>query len=472
MNEEPDIQSQEHQPWVPGMLVECIDDDFPPEAHFSARHLPEAGRVYTIREVARTRNSLDGKFSDSFRLEELQNPSNQPNVGEVYWNVARFRQVTDAAKKTVVEDKIFDPTEPGAVFELALSCPAFSELKDSNPGLAALILWEESWCGLSASQAQARMDFLASQKRRSLCIRYGLPESPAILRLLSAWDMPVNQRNNNRIEILQARMAFRFLPEALEFLARFPYPTPDHLRWIVFGTTGSRSLLFSLRQLKEGNAEWFFRLPAFQRYHLAQEWGRLLTDFSEEECSFLIPLRSLGSFPREKEAFEFLRERRQLLEEIREKIQEYLAALPQEKRNKCWQTPPWPGTANIQPITCHDDLLEEGRQMRHCIADFSSKIWFGHYFVYRMLAPVRCTVGLKYKSQHWTIDDVRGPDNSRIEDAETRSILEEWARDCESKLIVDHPRRHKSIFERIAIRIGRLPSNQLSAACRKIADLW
>ena len=61
---QPDIHNQDNQRWVPGMLVECVDGDFPPEVQSFARGLPEEGRAFTIREVVRSRNAIIGRFSE------------------------------------------------------------------------------------------------------------------------------------------------------------------------------------------------------------------------------------------------------------------------------------------------------------------------------------------------------------------------------------------------------------------------
>lgn len=71
--------------------------------------------------------------------------------------------------------------------------------------------------------------------------------------------------------------------------------------------------------------------------------------------------------------------------------------------------PPVAGTEAIIPITTVEDLAEEGRHQKNCVASYLRDIHRGRVFVYRMLWPERATVSLRVigrETLHWVIDQV------------------------------------------------------------------
>lgn len=72
--------------------------------------------------------------------------------------------------------------------------------------------------------------------------------------------------------------------------------------------------------------------------------------------------------------------------------------------------PPAPGTECILPIQTTAELQKEGRTMHHCVASLLPKIMNGHSAVYRVLAPERCTMSLRWvpgPQPEWVIDQVK-----------------------------------------------------------------
>ena len=59
-----------------------------------------------------------------------------------------------------------------------------------------------------------------------------------------------------------------------------------------------------------------------------------------------------------------------------------------------YPAPPIPGSASIRPISTYRGLLAEGRSQRHCVAIYHERVLAGRYYVYQVLEPERCTLGL------------------------------------------------------------------------------
>jgi len=59
-----------------------------------------------------------------------------------------------------------------------------------------------------------------------------------------------------------------------------------------------------------------------------------------------------------------------------------------------YQQPPFEGTEHIVPITNSKDLVKEGKEQRHCITSYHSRIFNQQYYVYRITSPERATLGL------------------------------------------------------------------------------
>lgn len=97
-----------------------------------------------------------------------------------------------------------------------------------------------------------------------------------------------------------------------------------------------------------------------------------------------------------------------------------------QANNVRYGQPPIPGTPTIVPIESYGELLKEGREMANCVSTYHSGVVEGRYFVYRILAPERCTLGIRMESWGFPrLDQLKGRRNGPIS-AETRQAVEEW----------------------------------------------
>ncbi|MDA8655975.1 PcfJ domain-containing protein [Luminiphilus sp.] len=88
--------------------------------------------------------------------------------------------------------------------------------------------------------------------------------------------------------------------------------------------------------------------------------------------------------------------------------------------------PPLPATVNIIPITSQAELIEEGREMHHCIASHLKSVVEGKFAVYRMIAPERLTIEVLVIGEgQLGLREVRGKCN-RLPSAASSAIIEAW----------------------------------------------
>jgi hypothetical protein len=88
--------------------------------------------------------------------------------------------------------------------------------------------------------------------------------------------------------------------------------------------------------------------------------------------------------------------------------------------------PPLPGTADILPLTTAADLVQEGEEMRHCVAIYGPRVRAGECYVYRVLRPTRATVSLVRQGQRWELEQVAGIANADVPD-EVLEAVRRWA---------------------------------------------
>lgn len=69
--------------------------------------------------------------------------------------------------------------------------------------------------------------------------------------------------------------------------------------------------------------------------------------------------------------------------------------------------PPVPGNADIIPLTNYAMLCEESRQQHNCAASYYDEIAAGRSFLYRVLAPERCTLELAPRGRRWAVAQLR-----------------------------------------------------------------
>lgn len=108
-------------------------------------------------------------------------------------------------------------------------------------------------------------------------------------------------------------------------------------------------------------------------------------------------------------------------------------------RDECGQPkslprPPIPAGENIEPVASQMDLIQEGKEMHHCIASHLRSVVDGKFAVYRMTKPERLTIEVLVMGDgQCFLKEVRGKYN-KLPSQQSMEIVERWFTD-----VVDKP---------------------------------
>lgn len=88
--------------------------------------------------------------------------------------------------------------------------------------------------------------------------------------------------------------------------------------------------------------------------------------------------------------------------------------------------PPLAGTTTIVPLLTPEALAEEGRLQGNCVACYADRVRRGRCFIYRVLAPQRCTLAITRDSGgNWRRDELETAGN-RPADERTARAVDRW----------------------------------------------
>jgi len=88
--------------------------------------------------------------------------------------------------------------------------------------------------------------------------------------------------------------------------------------------------------------------------------------------------------------------------------------------------PPLRGTKVIVPICTAEELIEEGRVQRNCVATYAERIQRRHTFIYRVLKPERATLSIvRGPDGDWQISELQRWGNSGISEL-TYRMVQSW----------------------------------------------
>lgn len=72
-----------------------------------------------------------------------------------------------------------------------------------------------------------------------------------------------------------------------------------------------------------------------------------------------------------------------------------------------YPTPPIAGNEMIQPLRSWEDLVNEGREMRHCVASLHYSVMQRSTFIYRVYGTDRLTLAIARQGDDWRISEVK-----------------------------------------------------------------
>ena len=84
--------------------------------------------------------------------------------------------------------------------------------------------------------------------------------------------------------------------------------------------------------------------------------------------------------------------------------------------NNQFLPPPFPGTDTIFPIQTLDALKKEAIEQENCVLSYAPMIHSGHIYIYRVLSPIRATLGIQKRrnDRKWRVFEITGFKNTLI----------------------------------------------------------
>ena len=291
------------------------------------------------------------------------------------------------------------PRHNALIAHLAVRSDSVKDLLTNNP----LLLWCLCERGHINSSDLDAAETLARHKQRNLCQRVGLNGTQQEVRLLrSAAAVPFNNDD--------LRAFFRLLkkPGVCNYLSHQKVISADDIQLL-------------LRQ------PWLANCPARSLIPVLRDQGyrRIFSDVLRmlEDISALQQCKTVAALERLHDRLVVNLNDGRSKELIRDERGHPLS-IP---------TPPLAATEHILPITSQVELIEEGREMHHCIASHLKSVVDGKFAVYRMIAPERLTIEVLVRDGGQVfLREVRGKYNCPPSSA-SMTVIEKWFSDGSNK---------------------------------------
>lgn len=186
-------------------------------------------------------------------------------------------------------------------------------------------------------------------------------------------------------------------------------------------------------------AKFLVDYPALVHSQLIQRWERndfkplsmLVNDIERMSCRLHLDTdTTLGQISHCTD----MRQIQVMHDKLVKQLNDYLQRIAANNRFKRidsdapFPPPPIPGNQHIVSITDLKTLQEEGIELQHCVAGYDFDILEGRYYVYRVTAPERATLGIKiYRTRTQTlglrIDQLKGFQNQTVSNETKKAVL-------------------------------------------------
>lgn len=277
------------------------------------------------------------------------------------------------------------------ILQACATIPAALQLAESAPFLLLLAVRHATL----SHYTQADLEQLLALKRRDILQTLGYPSSKSVTRLISRIRL---RRELAGMDMLAIRNIVE-VESIVEALRHHPVVTPEHLCFLAeYHGPVWPGLLQAIDPLKHSELE---------------PLKRAVEDILRMTQGNTRPIRHLNTST--------------AIHNLHDRLVERLNEGPAQQRNHFrsppsadalqtrwgdYPPPPVPEQGVVQALKSWADLLDEGREMRHCVASYAEDIGRRQYFVYRMHRPERLTIGVKKRQNGtWVIDQVRGMRN-------------------------------------------------------------
>lgn len=258
-----------------------------------------------------------------------------------------------------------------------------------------------------------------------LCAKQNKWDQQTVIKLLSTKRCQILeacglQGNNTSLQLLKKLVVQKFTSKELNILLQLPtatlFPQLNHLRYL------DLTLLEFLTNYPQLTTSRFFL-----GYDAAWSWNEFQHLHGE-----IIRMADLCNWQDIDSVITSCRNI-QMLYNLHDHLTKHYSNNIKSLPITYFPPPPLAGTDQIIPITNSRQLLLEGRMQHHCVASFLKKIKTEEYYVYKVTAPERATLGLKIISQNkFTLDQLKLCRNEKPSE-ETRTMVNNWIYKAQSQ---------------------------------------
>lgn len=440
------IPSIHQKIYRPGARVECIDSDFDPSARAILHEIPVKGAIYTIEKFDFTRSDATGGLKPSIQVAEIRCKPAMARLARPYWDVLRFRPVLSGDDKellTALENlenitpgmrDILNSLEadPAAALNLLnafLFLDGWYAMARTNLTLAYMVANCAKFDGLPEEGSTDRKRQYLRMKRPLICGAMGFPATESSVSILARTVLgSLDLDGIQNIRLL--RMLLRHDPIAARLLVRKKRITDREVGALAFGIA-FQCFNSAVTDEEIDSMDWFFSRPLQERVLVMEAWHHV--SFCNEAIVEILAgkPRRIASFKKCSTAIHWMEK----AANVRRKV--YFAASKVCRAMKLdtpWPDPPIPGIEEIQPILSIEELSAEGREMGNCAASYANTVMRGEYFIYRVMAPTRCTLGLQYIKSRWVQGELQDQTNQPCKDPATKKFVADWLAQHQSEL--------------------------------------
>lgn len=326
-----------------------------------------------------------------------------------------------AIDRAIAVSQPFEDEEAWPLLGFCLAGPDCLELAESQPILAALVATAHGIGDRQRSEMPAAWTAtfreLARRPRREILQALGLPSTRSMLRILAR--VASGPMEFSALWLLARQ---RLAPRMEKALRHLPRLTSGAVRLAASPTLSPHVGVQLLREAAEGPDNGYITLHLRDTLKMADRLRRL------DEIGVI---RSRAHLMALHDAILELYNTRPVPMKgtggciVLDEPELDTRAEAGAPRPPC--LPPPAGTATIEALTTPEALLQEGRELQHCVGSYDDRVGRGTCAVYRVLEPERATLSLAWRPDRgaWQIEQLRGIRNHPV-GPPTEKAVRDW----------------------------------------------
>lgn len=331
--------------------------------------------------------------------DDLNDPIFTEEEREQRWGWHKKRVVREWKEKHRMAD-FFDAIPPDVrfalsrystrkwhLFNLFARCPGAYDLHVSNPALCYALASSWVFHKPAVQQPMRAARSLIRKKQKDILRWLGFPATDAVRKILR--KIPSSALSVETLLYLRDTVQD---PARVKMLCHLPRLNTGVLRLV----TSNRLAPLLTYRLLEDVALNLADDNGHHTHRILIDTFRMDRRLGGERCPRrFVSLRHLEQVHNNlAEEFNILVRQQEL-----ENPDEGRASRPKLPDN--FPVPPYAGTASIQPISTPAELLQEGIEMKHCVASYTWDVAEGLEYIYRVVEPVRATMSICARGNTW-----------------------------------------------------------------------